>query len=347
MPTDYLKPGLTLSAGAPNDPAAVRALQRDLRALGYLLRGVDGSFGDQTVRAIRALQNDLLTNQGLSTGKDGRAPVAMTAFNIDAAGHKRVTAITGVLDQPLAQCIAALLADARVVKLPFAGDPKAENAKALAEIAGSVSTVAPTPFISAMIIQESGGQHYHVPGTNDDDRCVTVGLDRNAQGNADAITSRGFGVGQFTLFHHPPRPEELTDYIIDPVRNVQHAFTELRQKFDRFLVGPDSRADDRNAEHPLLNLRLCKYQPGNPLYMRDCKACAQAARKVNITRGTPVYQGAAISYQPDQYYPSAIYNAVPDRADFACDWPYAARRYNGSGNDSFHYQTRILLNLLR
>jgi len=68
--------------------------------------------------------------------------------------------------------------------------------------------------------------------------------------------------------------------------------------------------------------------------------------RLDIARGTPAYPGASISYQPDQYYPSAIYRNVPDRADFLCDWPYAARRYNGSGNDSFHYQTRILLNLL-
>jgi len=340
MSPPYLKPGLTLSAGATNDPVIVRALQRDLRALGYLLRGIDGEFGDQTVRAVRALQADLLSNDGLSTAYDGRAPVAMTSFNLDAA-------VTGMLDQPLAECLAALLSDARVVTLPFANDPKAENAKALSEIANSVSATAPTPFISAMVIQESDGQHYHVPGKGDEDSCVTVGLDRNKHHNADVITSRGYGVGQYTLFHHPPRADELTDFIVDPVRNVQHAFAELRDKFDRFLAGPADRADDRDAEHPMLNLRLCKYQPGNALYMRDCRACARAARMVNIARGTPAYQGATISYQPDRYYPSAIYNNVPDRADFACDWPYAVRRYNGSGNDSFHYQTRILLNLLR
>ena len=36
---------------------------------------------------------------------------------------------------------------------------------------------------------------------------------------------------------------------------------------------------------------------------------------------------------------------VPDRAEFGCDWPYAVRRYNGSGPDSYHYQTTILLKL--
>jgi hypothetical protein len=49
----------------------------------------------------------------------------------------------------------------------------------------------------------------------------------------------------------------------------------------------------------------------------------------------------------DQYYPTADYSGVPDRAEFLCDWPYAVRRYNGSGVDSYHYQTHVLLNLLR
>ncbi len=66
-----------------------------------------------------------------------------------------------------------------------------------------------------------------------------------------------------------------------------------------------------------------------------------------IADGTPLYEGSQKSYHADSYYPSADYGSVPDRADFLCDWPYAARRYNGSGLDSFHYQTRILRNLER
>jgi len=133
----------------------------------------------------------------------------------------------------------------------------------------------------------------------------------------------------------------------DPLLNVQKAYAVLREKFERFVVGPADRADDRSAEHPLLPLRSCRYAPREPRYLRDCQRCAVRARKRDIARGTPAYAGASFGYRPDQYYSSSSYRGVPDRADFACDWPYAVRRYNGSGNDSFHYQTRVLLNLIR
>lgn len=345
MPLAYQKPGLTLASGMAADRDAVKALQRDLRALGYLRSGIDGDFGLQTAAAVRALQFDLLNNEG--AGPDGPAPIALARFNDDGQGNRIVSSVTGVLDQDLAVCIVKLLDDARVVKLPSAPDPVAENRRAREEIASVGSTIAPTPFISAIVLQESGGCHYHVPGPGDEDNFVTVGLDRNKDKDADQITSRGYGVGQYTIFHHPPQPEELTDFIVDPVRNVQRAFRELREKFDFYVAGPTSRADDRVAEHPSLPMRLCRYQTSDSRYMRDCRNCALEARKVDIVRGTPAYRGASLNYQPTQYYSSAIYSGVPDRADFLCDWPYAVRRYNGSGINSFHYQTKVLLNLAR
>src|SRR5262249_45822732 len=171
-------------------------------------------------------------------------------------------------------------------------------------------------------------------------------LDRGNKEAPEQITSRGYGVGQYTIFHHPPRAEEVKDFIVDSVRNVQRAYCELREKFDSFVVGPSDRADDRAVEHPLLPLRLCRYAPTDKRYMRDCLNCAAATRKLTISPGTPAYVGAPFGYEVDQYYPTALYHGVPDRAEFLCDWPYAVRRYNGSGNDSFHYQTRVLLNLL-
>ena len=344
MPVPYKTSGLR--EGAQNDPELVRALQRDLRALGYLKAGIDGVFGPGTTQAIRALQYDLLNNSGASSGGDGRAPVAIASFNVTANNEKAVTAIDGIVSEAVAACLEAMLGDERIPQLPRADDPAAANRAALAAIAAAPSTTAPTPYIAAMVQQESSGKHFNVPRGADEDDFVIVGLDRNDKAVPDHITSRGFGIGQYTLFHHPPRMDELNSVIADPVRNVQKAFAELRLKFDQYVVGPADTADDRSAEHPLLPLRICKYPPDEPRYLRDCRNCALAARKIDIVRGTPAYQGASISYQPDRYYPSADYANVPDRADFPCDWPYAVRRYNGSGNDSFHYQTRVLLNLL-
>lgn len=343
MPAPYNRSGLVLAAGQANDPVAVRALQHDLRALGYLRSGIDGVFGAGTRQAVRALQFDLLNNDG--TGSDGPAPVSIKSFNVDDSGRQIVTAVTDQLDVKLAGRIEALLADPRVVTLPRSDAPQVDNQAALRAIAANPSTTAPSPFILAIVDRESGSCHFHVPSSGDDDTFVTVGLDRN-DANKDCITSRGYGVGQYTLFHHPPRPEELHDVIADPVRNAHEAYAELRDKFDRFVAGPVDSADDRTAEHPLLPLRLCRYRPSDSRYMSDCRNCAVAARKVDIEQGAPVYAGASLRYEPTQYYASASYGGVPDRADFLCDWPYAVRRYNGSGVNSFHYQTIVLKNLL-
>jgi hypothetical protein len=346
MPLPYNIQNINLAEDGNNNPALVRALQRNLRALGYLHEGIEGEFGSGTAQAVRSLQYDLINNNGASTRGDGPSPVAMTLFNKDDNGGQRISGVSGVLDQSLAQCLEAILNDPRVPQLPCATDPAAENRAALAAIAGSASTVAPTPFMTTIIVLESNGEHFHVPRQGDSDTFVTIGLDRN-DSDTDHITSRGYGIGQYTLFHHPPSASEIVEYVADPVRNVQNGYRELRDKFDKSVAGPADKSDDRSAEHPLLPLRPCKYAPGDQRYLNDCRACAASARKVDIVRGTPCYPGASISYQPTKYHPSATYSGVPDRADFACDWPYATRRYNGSGVDSFHYQTRVLLQLLQ
>jgi hypothetical protein len=50
---------------------------------------------------------------------------------------------------------------------------------------------------------------------------------------------------------------------------------------------------------------------------------------------------------PTQYHPETAYSRVPDRAQLGCDWPYAVRRYNGSGVNSYHYQFQVLQRLTR
>jgi len=53
----------------------------------------------------------------------------------------------------------------------------------------------------------------------------------------------------------------------------------------------------------------------------------------------------ADTLQPTQYHPETRYARVPDRAKLGCDWPYAVRRYNGSGVNSYHYQYQVLQRL--
>ncbi|HZP98301.1 MAG TPA: peptidoglycan-binding domain-containing protein [Reyranella sp.] len=336
----YQQADLTLAAGNGSDPKLVKDLQADLRALGYLWRGIDGDYGSGTKSAVRALCDDLINNDGSSTGGDGRAPVAIRDYN-----KGRVTGTVEVVAQNLAACIDDLMMDPRVPKLPRSDVPQQDNARALAAVRANVSRIAPTPFLLAMVMQESNSQHFAVPGKNDEDTYVIVGLDRNDRnGNKDRITSRGYGMGQATLFHHPPRPEELQGFIADPVGNANAALAELRQKFDDNVLGKYG-ADDRAAEHPMLSLRPCRYQPGDARYMNDCVACAKSLPSATINTGTPWFVGSSGSYQPDGLYPSADYGELPSRVAFLCDWPYAVRRYNGSGNDSYHYQAIILRNL--
>ncbi len=56
----YGRRGLRLARGTPAAPELVRALQRNLRRLGYLRAGLDGRLGPETERAVRSLQHDLL-----------------------------------------------------------------------------------------------------------------------------------------------------------------------------------------------------------------------------------------------------------------------------------------------
>jgi len=61
---------------------------------------------------------------------------------------------------------------------------------------------------------------------------------------------------------------------------------------------------------------------------------------------TPLYQGSKFKFVPTEYYGTASYGSVPIRKNVGCDWPYAARRYNGAGINSYHYQVRVLKNVL-
>ena len=239
----------------------------------------------------------------------------MTVFNINPAGGQFISAIQNHVDQKLAAAIAQIMDDSRVGILPKSNRPVQDNSSALQALSGIQSPLAPTPFVLAIVEQESDGKHFRVPPLGDDDSYVTVGLDRNNTAQTDQVTSRGYGIGQYTLFHHPPSSQDVANHVADPVRNVRNTYTELRAKFDGFVVGKNG-ADDRAAEHPQLPLRLCKFPPSDVRYFRDCRNCALGARKLDIERGTPVYRSASLTYQPTQYYLSASYPNTPDRADF-------------------------------
>jgi len=334
----YRQPGLVLQQGASSP--AVRDLQRDLRSLGYLRAGFDGQFGPGTESGVMALQYDLLHNDGTSTGNDGSAPVRVQDYN-----NNRVSAVTGQVDEPMAACISDILDDPAFPKLPFSADPKADNNAFRAKLAALPEQAVPIPFLLAILQQESGLEHY-----NSGDSFIVVGLDRNLHGAAGgyAITSRGYGAGQYTLFHHPPTTEEVAQVMGDPIQNVRMAIQELRGKFDKYVNGPSDVANDRIAEFGRGPLRLCKYEASDARYLTDCQACVAAAGLVQITPGsTPLYEGSTGLYVTTQYYNPAPFSTTPARDKVGCDWPYAVRRYNGSGVNSFWYQGRILNNVLK
>ena len=156
MRRPYRQPGLELRPrSGPPDPFA-KALQVDLRSLGYLRAGIDGRFGAGTASAVRALQHDLLTAG--RHGSDGDAPVALQTFN-----RGRVTGLTGVVDERLAACIEDILGDRRITTLPRSAEPARANQDALAQIQQLVGLPVPRPFLLAIFLQESGGLHYRVP----------------------------------------------------------------------------------------------------------------------------------------------------------------------------------------
>ena len=340
----YNKRGIRIERGGTKaNERQVRDLQRDLRQLGYLKRGIDGRFGKASETAVKALQHDLLHNNGRSTRNDGKAPVSLLDLN-----RGRVVAVTGSVDQALASCISDMLDEPDFPALPKADDPKSENSKIVSLMKEMPSEEVPIPFIMGILQQESGLKHYNEPSRNDEDTYIVVGLDTNAS-EKHIITSRGYGAGQYTLFHHPPKKEEVEDFMLDVEKNLRKAVRELREKFDSFVNGGTSgtRADDRITEHGRGPLRLCKYRAEDARFMKDCKQCMVDAGQQKIKEGaTPIYQGSSFKFVPTESYGSASYDSVPIRKNVPCDWPYAARRYNGAGINSYHYQTIVLRNIL-
>lgn len=331
----YAVPGLVLQPNAQFSQQ-VQDFQRDLRALGYIAGPIDGQFGHGTSLAVAALTYDLIHNDG--SGSDGQAPVAVNSFE---QGN-----LSGQADQGLVACMAAMLDDPAYPKLPFSTDPVGDNQSALAAVNAIQGCAVPLPFLLAIMSQESGQHQYQVPTRGNIDNFVTIGLDRNDQANPARITSRGYGIGQYTLFHHPPTVDEVNTFILDPVKNLGTTITELNGKFNNWVNGPTDHADDRIAEIGSGPLIPCKFASDDPKFQTDCVNCLKDAPPVTITAGqTVLYPGTDAVYAQTQYHVGS-YRNVPERDKIGCDWPYAVRRFNGSGVNSFDYQAEFLLKLL-
>ncbi len=318
----------------------VRQLQRHLRMLGYLRKGIDGAFGRGTETAVRALQYDLLSNDGSDAYGGPSAPVRVVDYN-----HNRLRNITGVVDAPTAACIRDMLNDPAFPTLPRAENPKDENARIRSIIDELRSKLVPVPFLRAILEQESGLKHFEIPTARDLDDFIVLGLDHNDSAHTYRITSRGYGAGQYTLFHHPPRQDEIERFMLSVEGNLSCAIKELREKFERFVNGSTSQttADDRVREHGRGSLRVCTYQATDPRYLRDCAQCMDRAKTHTITAGeTPFYAGSSGFYRLTQYHKTSSLTDVPIRRRIPCDWPYAVRRYNGSGVNSYWYQAKVL-----
>ena len=127
--------------------------------------------------------------------------------------------MSGAVDFRLAQCISEMLDDPNFPILPQAADPAAENRKIVSTLKAMASPAAPVPFLLGILMQESGLKHFNEPRRGDDDTYIVIGLDTNGA-DKGVVTSRGYGAGQYTLFHHPPRREEVTDFIPHATKNV-------------------------------------------------------------------------------------------------------------------------------
>lgn len=201
----YLKPGLVASRAEIMNVDVVRAVQVDLRKIGYLHSGVDGVFRLDAKVTIRALQYNLINNQGLSSIENGDAPVTVVTVNIGTDGTL-VQCVTGIFDQNVPNCFANMIADDREPKLAEGDDPVVANEQAVDAIVAHVDQSRPFIFDIAITHQESGGKLFAVPFGADLDHLATIGLDRNGQ-FLDRLTTRGYDIDQYTLFHHPRRQE--------------------------------------------------------------------------------------------------------------------------------------------
>ena len=295
----------------------MKALQQDLRRLGYLKSGIDGQFGEGSDkrRPVAAALACLPTPS--PTAATVMRPQPLKAFN-----RGRVASVTGVCDQGLVVCIEDMLADHRLPTLPRSDDPARANRDAFAALQTLVGLRVPRPFLLAILLQESDGQHFRTPtGANADD-FIVVGLDRNDQGHprphhlARVRHRAVHRCGSTT----PPRADEVASFMLDPVRQrpaggrrAEREIRDLRQRTNAGATG--GRSAGRGGSGAL---RRCRYGPDDARYMLDCVRCAAESR-VNIGTTTPLHPKTTETLQPTPAPTPEIesYRNVPDRAKLA------------------------------
>ena len=92
-------------------------------------------------------------------------------------------------------------------------------------------------------------------------------------------------------------------------------------------------------------MRICKYAATDARFLTDCRQCAIDAGSRDVVEGvTPTFPGSPKVYERG-IYPTATYPNLPKRESFGCDWPYAVRRYNGAGKNSYNYQAHVIGNV--
>ena len=107
-----------------------------------------------------------------------------------------------------------------------------------------------TAFLLAILVQESRAQKtFDEPG----ERSGQLHHPRSGQRNGRGLYHYLPGLWcrcEYTLFHHPPTAAEVSDFMLDVEKNVERARSELRDKFDHFVLSASAaaQADDRIAE---------------------------------------------------------------------------------------------------
>ncbi|MFH1562211.1 MAG: peptidoglycan-binding protein [Nitrospirota bacterium] len=301
----------------------VYRLQTALKRLGFLghndIKQVNGNFGKggYTERAIRALQYDLINKR--IRGKDWN--------------QGRIKEVNGIVDQNLALIIKTMLgaSDEEFFKVPYTKDRNEANKKAIQLLDEQenkiISQSVPPTFIKAILKQETGMAHYDVDGF------VYIGCDEVSP--LYVYKSRGWGMGQYTITHHPPTLKEADEFINNPVNNVDKAVKELREKFDRYIVSNSLKqcADERIKIRGKSSLIECKYKKDSPMYIKDCMNCVKNAKRED-------------EYYGELKWHKSTHKNVPVWSDIPCDWPVAIRRYNGSGPNSYAYRAEVLWQIL-